>query len=73
MNYTYKAKKLPFKLSCNTCDGKFKKAGIDIYSFWVYKHNDNYQNDNLIVLPNGETTFDFNDVINCKSAQIKNG
>lgn len=45
---------------------------IGNYSFWVYKHDDNYQNDNLIILPNGETTLDFNDVVNCKGAYAKN-
>lgn len=49
MDCHYKAKKLPFKLSCNTCDGKFKKAGIDVYfgtfcqnncEFCIVQHSD---------------------------------
>lgn len=38
------------------------------YKFWIYNHTDNYDYDNLIVLPNGTTTEDFKDVIECKGA-----
>lgn len=36
------------------------------YEFWVYKHQNHYDFDNLIILPDGTTTYDFDDVINCK-------
>lgn len=41
---------------------------LDDYSFWVAKHLNNYNHDNLIILPDGSITDDFNDVIHCKGA-----
>lgn len=35
---------------------------FDDYQFWIFRHIENYNNDNFIVLPNGTITFDFNDV-----------
>lgn len=36
----------------------------DNYKFWIYRHVNNYDNDNVIILPNGNITYDFNDVVN---------
>jgi len=41
---------------------------LNDYNFWVAKHSNNYNRDNLIILPNGGITDDFNDVIHCKGA-----
>ena len=35
------------------------------FRFWVYKHLDNYDYNNLIILPDGSTTITFNDVMDC--------
>jgi MoaA/NifB/PqqE/SkfB family radical SAM enzyme len=36
------------------------------YKFWVYKHLDHYDYNNLIVLPDGSTTITFDDVQECR-------
>lgn len=42
------------------------------FRFWVYKHQDQYDYNNLIVLPNGTVTMTFDDVIVGKGAFNEN-
>lgn len=36
------------------------------YKFWVYKHLDHYDYNNVIIMPNGDITMTFDDIIDCK-------
>ena len=36
------------------------------FRFWVYKHLDHYDYNNIIVMPNGDITITFDDIIHCK-------
>jgi hypothetical protein len=36
------------------------------YIFWVFHHKENYKNDNYIILPSGELTCNFKNVIDCR-------
>ncbi len=41
----------------------------DNYIFWVYRHFNHYNYDNLIVMPNGNVTCDFDDILNCQGSK----
>ena len=36
------------------------------FRFWVYRHLDHYDYNNIIVMPNGDITITFDDIIHCK-------
>lgn len=36
------------------------------FRFWVYRHLDQYDYNNIIVMPNGDITITFDDIIHCK-------
>lgn len=36
------------------------------FRFWVYRHLNNYDYNNIIVMPNGDITITFDDIIHCK-------
>lgn len=36
------------------------------FKFWVYKHLNHYDYNNIIIMPNGDITITFDDIINCK-------
>ena len=36
------------------------------FRFWVYRHLNHYDYNNIIVMPNGDITITFDDIIHCK-------
>ena len=38
------------------------------YRFWVFFHSHSYEHDNIIVLPNGKVTTDYQSVVDCEGA-----
>jgi len=40
-----------------------------IYSFWVFHHKGNYKGDNYIILPNGQITSNFKNVLDCRGVR----
>lgn len=57
---------------CNTNNYIYKKYNnyyiveFNNYHLWIFIHDNNYLNNNLIILPNGSFTNNFEDVKNCK-------
>ena len=39
------------------------------FRFWVYKHLNHYDYNNIIVMPNGDITITFDDIIHCKGSE----
>ena len=39
------------------------------FRFWVYRHLNHYDYNNIIVMPNGDITITFDDIINCEGSE----
>ena len=53
---------------------KYKHQNVFIsrehnFRFWVYRHLNHYDYNNIIVMPNGDITITFDDIIQCKGSE----
>ena len=71
-NITYDSSALLVPVIGNTyIETKFKHQNVfysveNNFRFWVYRHLNHYDYNNIIVMPNGDITITFDDIIHCK-------